>query len=134
MPRCGATFSSFSPTHRGDLFENGWSACGFLGGIAPGKTKVLRRKQATVAFASMVGGHDFRPHDVETRASPKDPEGFRAPTLFQTASVRNGVTIDAETTIYLIHPYPACEIKCKQTFSQLGASSRVQSKTEPAQI
>jgi TetR/AcrR family transcriptional repressor of nem operon len=28
----------------------------FLSGIAPGKTKALRRKQAIVAFASMVGG------------------------------------------------------------------------------
>jgi TetR/AcrR family transcriptional regulator, transcriptional repressor for nem operon len=28
----------------------------FLSGIAPGKTKSLRRKQAIVAFASMVGG------------------------------------------------------------------------------
>jgi TetR/AcrR family transcriptional regulator, transcriptional repressor for nem operon len=28
----------------------------FLSGISPGKTKVLRRKQAIVAFASMVGG------------------------------------------------------------------------------
>jgi TetR/AcrR family transcriptional repressor of nem operon len=28
----------------------------FLSGIAPGKTKALRRKQAIIAFASMVGG------------------------------------------------------------------------------
>ncbi|WP_051978883.1 hypothetical protein [Edaphobacter aggregans] len=28
----------------------------FLGGVAPGKTKALRRRQAIVAFASMVGG------------------------------------------------------------------------------
>jgi TetR/AcrR family transcriptional regulator, transcriptional repressor for nem operon len=28
----------------------------FLSGIAPGKTKALRRKQAVVAFAAMVGG------------------------------------------------------------------------------
>lgn len=28
----------------------------FLSGIAPGKTKALRRKQAIVAFASMAGG------------------------------------------------------------------------------
>jgi TetR/AcrR family transcriptional repressor of nem operon len=28
----------------------------FLSGVAPGKTKVLRRRQAIIAFASMVGG------------------------------------------------------------------------------
>ena len=28
----------------------------FLGGIAPGKTKALRRKQAVIALAAMVGG------------------------------------------------------------------------------
>jgi TetR/AcrR family transcriptional repressor of nem operon len=36
--------------------EGGRQMIDFLSGIAPGKTKALRRKQAIVVFASMVGG------------------------------------------------------------------------------
>lgn len=62
-PETGCFFAALGgelsrqPSSVKEVAADGQRQCvDFLSGIAPGKTKVLRRKQAIVALASMVGG------------------------------------------------------------------------------
>ena len=52
----GGELSRQPPSVKEAVTDAGRQMIDFLSGIAPGKTKALRRKQAIVAFASMVGG------------------------------------------------------------------------------
>lgn len=52
----GAELSRQPPSVKSAVTDGGRQMIDFLSGVAPGKTKALRRKQAIVVFASMVGG------------------------------------------------------------------------------
>lgn len=52
----GGELSRQSSVVKDAVTEGGRQMIDFLSGVAPGKTKALRRKQAIVVFASMVGG------------------------------------------------------------------------------
>ena len=52
----GCELSRLASPVKDAVTDGGRQIVGFLSGIAPGKTKALRRRQAIVAFASMVGG------------------------------------------------------------------------------
>jgi TetR/AcrR family transcriptional repressor of nem operon len=52
----GCELSRLPPSVKDAVTDGERQIIDFLSGIAPGKTKALRRKQAILAFASMVGG------------------------------------------------------------------------------
>jgi TetR/AcrR family transcriptional repressor of nem operon len=92
-PETGCLFAALGgelarqPSSVKEAVEAGQQQCvDFLSGIVPGNTKVLRRKQAIVALASMVGGMilardssdaEFR-REVLKDVSHAIPEGVRA--------------------------------------------------------
>jgi TetR/AcrR family transcriptional repressor of nem operon len=56
MAALGSELTRQSPSVKEAVTAGEHQMIDFLSGVAPGKTKALRRRQAVIAFASMVGG------------------------------------------------------------------------------